>query len=262
MTNSSADARRIEKILRDCGAMLLKCLATGKTEGEWSGAQFKAKADDLAHNFLVTALSVAFPGIPVVSEEDVASIGVCAGEYFIIDPIDGTASFAHGFDGWVTQVAYISEEQPVMAGIYAPASDEYFSAISKQGAFCNGLSLSVHRSSEPAKSLIDNYPQPQGIAKELMQALHIPEYLESGSISLKICRVADHSADLFVKDMSPRDWDLAAPMLILAEAKGVLMDIKGDPIVLGKPGRRHHGLIATSSPVVAQQVRNWMASSK
>ena len=262
MTNYSADAQRIEKILRDCGAMLLQCLATGKTEGEWSGAQFKARADDLAHHFLVTALSVAFPGTPVVSEEDVASMGACAGEYFIIDPIDGTASFAHGFNGWVTQVAYISEEQPVMAGIYAPASDEYFSAISKQGAFCNGRSLSVDRSREPAKSLIDNYPQPRGIAQELMQALHIPKYLESGSISLKICRVADRSADLFVKDMSPRDWDVAAPMLLLAEAKGILMDIKGDPIVLGKPGRRHHGLIATSSPVVAQQVRDWMASCK
>jgi len=262
MTPSITDAQRIEKILRDCGAMLLHCLATGRTEGEWSGAQFKARADDLAHQFLVTALSVAFPGIPVVSEEDVASIGACAGEYFIIDPIDGTASFAHGFNGWVTQVAYISEEQPVMAGIYAPASDEYFSAISKQGAFCNGRSLSVHRSSEPAKSLIDNYPQPRGIAQELMQALYIPTYIESGSISLKICRVADRSADLFVKDMSPRDWDVAAPMLLLAEAKGILMDIKGDPIVLGKPGRCHHGLIAMSSPVVAQQVRDWMASCK
>ena len=262
MTPSQLELKHIEKILRDCGAMLLHCLATGRTEGEWSGAQFKARADDLAHNFLVTALGIAFPGIPVVSEEDVTSIGGCASEYFIIDPIDGTASFAHGFDGWVTQVAYVSKEQPVMAGIYAPASDEYFSAISKQGAFCNGRSLSLDRSSEPAKSLIDNYPQPRGIAKELMQALHIPEYLESGSISLKICRVADRRADLFVKDMSPRDWDVAAPMLLLEEAGGVLMNIKGEPLILGKPERRHHGLIATSSPVVAKQVRDWIASCK
>lgn len=262
MIASPADAQRIEKILRDCGAMLLECLAAGRTEGEWSGAQFKAKADDLAHDFLVTAISAAFPGVPVVSEEDAASIAACACDHFIIDPIDGTASFAHGFDGWVTQAAYISEGRPVMAGIFAPASDEYFSAISKQGAYCNGRHLSLNSSAELAMSLIDNYPEPRGIAQELMQALHIPEYVESGSIALKICRVADHSADLFVKDMSPRDWDVAAPMLLLAEAGSVLTDIKGDALVLGSPGRRHKGLIAAASPAVAEHVRAWFASRK
>lgn len=262
MTPSPADAQRIEKILRDCGTMLLDCLAAGRTEGEWNGAQFKARADDLAHDFLVTALGSAFPGVDVVSEEDAASIAACAADHFIIDPIDGTASFAHGFAGWVTQAAYISEGQPVMAGIYAPASDEYFSAISKQGAYCNGRHLSVAGASERAMSFIDNYPEPRGIAQALVQALHIQEYVESGSIALKICRVADRSADLFVKDMSPRDWDVAAPMLVLAEAGGILTDIKGAAIALGGPERRHHGLIAAASPAVAGQVRAWLDSRK
>lgn len=262
MIPSPADAQRIEKILRECGAMLLECLAAGRTEGEWSGAQFKAKADDLAHDFLVAALSAAFPGVPVVSEEDAASIAACADDHFIIDPIDGTASFAHGFAGWVSQAAYVSEGQPVMAGIYAPASDEYFSAISKQGAYCNGRHLCVDSSGELAMTLIDNYPEPRGIARELMQALDIPKYVESGSIALKICRVADRSADLFVKDMSPRDWDVAAPMLLLAEAGGILTDIEGDALELGCPDRCHQGLIAAASPAVAAQARAWIALRK
>jgi 3'(2'), 5'-bisphosphate nucleotidase len=262
MTPSPADAQRIEKILRECGAMLLDCLAAGITEGQWSGAQFKAKADDLAHDFLITALSSAYPGVHVVSEEDATSIAACAADYFIIDPIDGTASFANGFAGWVTQAAYISEGRTLMAGIYAPSSDEYFSAIRKQGAYCNGRYLSVAGASNRAMSLIDNYPEPRGIAQSLKQALHIHEYVESGSISLKICRVAERSADLFVKDMSPRDWDVAAPMLLLAEAGGTLTDINGDAILLGGPERRHQGLIAAASPVVAKQVRDWLASRK
>jgi len=262
MISSSADAQRIEKILRNCGAMLLNCLAAGRTDGKWGGAQFKAKADDLAHDFLVTGLSSAFPGVHVVSEEDATSIAACAADHFIIDPIDGTASFAHGFTGWVTQAAYISEGRPVMAGIYAPASDEYFSAISKQGAYCNGRHLSVAGSGARALSLIDNYPEPRGIAQKLMQALHIPKYIESGSIALKICRVADRGADLFVKDMMPRDWDVAAPMLLLAEAGGILTDIEGNEIALGGPERRHQGLIAAANPAVARQVRVWLASCK
>lgn len=262
MTPSPVDAQRIEKILRECGAMLLECLAAGRTEGEWSGAQFKAKADDLAHEFLVAALGGAFPGVPVVSEEDAASPAACSGDHFIIDPIDGTASFAHGFAGWVTQAAYISEGRPVMAGIYAPASEEYFSAIFSHGAYCNGRRLSVVGSGDRAASFIDNYPEPRGIAQELMQALDISQYIESGSIALKICRVADGSVDLFVKDMTPRDWDVAAPMLLLAEAGGVLTDIQGAALKLGSAERRHQGLIAAASPVIAEQVHTWFASRK
>ncbi len=262
MPLSPADAQVLEKILRDCGVMLLESLAAGRTAGEWSGAQFKAQADDLAHDFLAKALSTAFPGVPVVSEEGTANPIAVAADHFIIDPIDGTASFAHGFAGWVTQAAYVSEGQPVMAGIYAPASNEYFSALSKQGAYCNGRHLSLSGSGERPMTLIDNYPEPRGIARELMQALPILRYVESGSIALKMCRVADRSADLFVKDMSPRDWDVAAPMLILAEAGGVLTDIEGDALVLGGPERHHQGLIAAASPAVAEQVRTWIASRK
>lgn len=262
MTPSLAEAKNIERILRDCGAMLLDCLAAGRTEGEWSGAQFKAEADFLAHNFLVAALSRAFPRVPIVSEEDEIGAGLCSGDHFIIDPIDGTASFAHGFAGWVTQVAYVSDGLPIMAGIYAPASDEYFSAVRKGGAYCNGRRLSVAPAKDTAESLIDNYPEPHGIALELSQALHIPKYMESGSIALKICRIADRSADLFVKDMAPRDWDVAAPMLVLVEAGGILTNTEGAPLQLGRPGRRHQGLIAAANPCIAEHVLTWFALRK
>lgn len=262
MIPSLADVRHLEKILRDCGAMLMDCLTVGRTDGEWSGDQFKAAADKLAHDFLIEGLSGAFPGIPVVSEEDAASTGACVGDHFIIDPIDGTASFAHGFAGWATQAAYISEGRPILAGIYAPASDEYFLAVSAGGAYRNGRRLTLDGAKDEAESLIDNYPEPRGIAKELSQVLHIGKYIESGSIALKICRIADRSADLFVKDMAPRDWDVAAPMLLLAEAGGVITDTKGAALELGGAERRHQGLIAAANPHIAEQARVWFASRK
>ena len=262
MSPSTKDAQVIEKILRDCGEMLLECLIDGRNKGEWSGTQFKATADHLAHNFLVSALNQAFPELPVVSEEDASSSSEHTGDYFIIDPIDGTASFSHGFAGWVTQAAYISEGRPIMAGIYAPATDEYFAAMSASGAYCNGRRLFATKNISSAEYLIDNYPEPHGISLQLMRNLKIPNYLESGSISLKICRVADGSADLFVKDMEPRDWDVAAPMLLIAEAGGILTDINGATLILGMPGRRHKGLISTTSPLVAEQVQAWLTSIK
>ena len=262
MLPSAADLQCIEKILRECGSILMVCRTAGKTEGEWSGEQFKAAADKIAHDFLVTALGEAFPGIPVVSEEDPVSMSVCTADHFIIDPIDGTASFVHGFAGWVTQIAYVCANRPVFAGIYAPSSDEYFSALRGNGAYCNGGRLSLSGSTRSAHSLIDNYPEARGITQDLQQALGIPVYVESGSIALKICRIADRGADLFFKNMSPRDWDVAAPLLVLEEAGGFITDAQGFALNLGGADRRHCGLIAAAHSAVIEQVADWYTSLK
>ncbi|MDA0237639.1 MAG: inositol monophosphatase family protein [Proteobacteria bacterium] len=251
------DGRIIEKILRGCGALLLENLAKGRIEGEWYGDQFKAVADMIAHDFITSSLAKEFPGVPVVSEEDFESIGVCLDDHFLVDPIDGTASYVSGFPGWVTQIAFVKDNKPKLVGIYAPASDEYFSAASSNGAFCNGSRLTVEGAGERPESLIDNYPEARGAASELMNALGIQRYIESGSIALKICRIADRGADVFIKDMSPRDWDVAAPMLVLEEAGGVLTDIHGEPLVIGRAERRHHGLIAAANVPVSKKVCSW-----
>lgn len=256
------DAARLEELLRRCGNMLLELSAMEKTSGEWEGGQFKAAADQTAHAFLVRELQTAFPGIPVVSEEDESANVILDEDHFIIDPIDGTASFAHGFSGWVTQAAYIRKQQPILAGVYAPASDEYFSATRDQGAYCNARRLKLEAGTRRPRSIIDNYPEPRGIAQEAVEALAIRSYVESGSIALKICRIADGSADLFIKHMTPRDWDIAAPSLVLEEAGGVLTDIEEKPLRIGLAGRRHQGLIATCNAEMLRVVMAWLASRK
>lgn len=256
----SQKALLLERVLRQCGEMLIALSAEERASGVWEGEQFKAVADQRAHQFLVRELSTAFPNVPIISEEELEAPCLSQNDdYIIIDPIDGTASFAQGFAGWVTQAAYI-KKIPLISGIYAPISDEYFSAIQGRGAFCNGSKLILAESTERPFSIIDNYPQPRGIALAAKNALSIPVYLESGSIALKICRVADNSADLFLKDMHPRDWDIAAPMLLLEEAGGKITDIHGDRLWLGSNDRRHHGLIAAKSATIVDHVLTWLGS--
>lgn len=250
----------IEKSLRQCGEILGELNRNGKTGGRWEGDQFKAEADRIAHEFLSNQIQTSFPNIPIVSEEDDGSIEQTFDEYFIIDPIDGTASFAHGFAGWVTQMAYVKNEIPVLSGIYAPVSEEYFEAEKNHGAFRNKEHLAIRATDEKINSIIDNYPQAKGITLEIMNDLNIPNYVESGSIALKICRVADNTADLFFKAMEPKDWDLAAPKLILEEAGGVLRDANGDKIHFGRGSRRHHGLIAAKNVSTLEKVSNWYRS--
>lgn len=255
--NIDLDFMNFERILRECGEMLMKISSIDKADGKWVGEQYKARADSLAHKFLVQELSRFFAGKPVVSEEDDNLLEINS-DYIIVDPIDGTASFSNGFSGWVTQAAYISNNIPIFSGIYAPTTKEYFSAIKGRGAFFNGSQISCHSSKTHPTSIIDNYPKPRGIAHKAMLGLKIPNYIESGSISLKICRVATGSADLFLKDMQPRDWDLAAPMLLLEEAGGVLTNLRGEPIQLGSRDRCHSGLVACRNKAMLDFVLSWL----
>src|ERR1051325_10501468 len=99
-----------ERIAVDLGGRLLEWRRRGLIQGEWLGAQLKAEADRRAHEFLVPHLSAQWPATPIVSEEDPLShTGTRPREYWMIDPIDGTASFCGGYDGFVTQFALIRD---------------------------------------------------------------------------------------------------------------------------------------------------------
>lgn len=222
---------------------------------EIQGTQVKAEADLHAHALLKQKLT-RIEDIPVLSEEDVQSHEFAAQERFwCMDPIDGTASFVGGFPGFVTQAALIANGTPVLAGVHAPALDKTYTARHGAGAHLNGASL-PHLRNGPLRSLVDNYPEPRGIAKDLFEALGFNHYLESGSLGLKACLVAEGKADVFFKDVAVQTWDVAPAELILREVGGWLSDARGDAFgYRGHP--RHHGVVAARSPETASQVLQW-----
>lgn len=247
---------RLAVVVEEVGRMLLEMRDANQTHGHWEGTQFKAEADLRAHALLSQKLGDIDPSIPVISEEDIASQG---GErpdrYWLIDPIDGTASFAGGFPGFVTQAALIVDCRPVLAAICAPAFGQLYLAEHGGGASLNGQRLAPLRLPQ-RRLLIDNYPQPRGTALTVFAALDCTGYVECGSIALKICRVADGTADLFFKDVAIRDWDIAAPDLVITEAGGILRLIDGE--VPGYSGAwEHGGLIAAADPSLVQAFLGW-----
>jgi 3'(2'), 5'-bisphosphate nucleotidase len=248
---------QFKEIITACGKILLRLSEDEKAKGLWQADQFKAEADEIAHNFLIKSFKAQF-NLPIVSEEDNEKNEFESQKYIIIDPIDGTASFSHGFKGWVTQAALINDQKPVISVVFAPESNELFWAESGKGSFCNDRRLELKQTmGHQIKSIIDNYPTPQGITKEVVDHFKIPQYVESGSLGLKICRVASGSAELFFKAMNPRDWDLAAPQLIIEEAGGVLRDAFGREIKYGSKDRSHRGLIASHNEQVMKRVSAW-----
>lgn len=249
-------------IMRELGGLLLEWRAQGMTAGHWEGAQLKADADRRAHDFLVEHLHRCWPDIPVISEEDVSAHDACRpDEYWLIDPIDGTASFCNGFDGFVTQVALMRNCQPVLAVVHAPSLDLTYTATDDGPAYCNGAPLSTTEFGVRAPILIDNYPEPRGIARSVYDEIGCGGYVESGSIGLKICRVADGTADLFVKDVTIRDWDLAPADLILVRAGGLLTTLAGNSLSYDG-GFERSGLIAAGSRALSIQAYQWNSNRK
>ena len=245
----------IEKLivlLQETGKEISRRRSTNAIDGKWEGDQLKTQADDFAHECLENVLPSILP-VPVVSEENPSSqSNDRLDEYWLIDPIDGTRSLVDGYPGWVTQVALIQSNEPQMAVIFAPDLDLTYWAERGQGAYCNGVKLQTTQGETDRLLLIDNYPEPRGIAADLVKGMPCTGYVESGSIALKICRIADDTADLFVKDVPVRDWDIAAPMLIIHEAGGCLSTFSGQDYRLTGDYEKK-GLIAAKNQSIYKQ---------
>ncbi|MDA0566085.1 inositol monophosphatase [Streptomonospora sp. S1-112] len=238
------------------------------TSGHWDGAQFKARADAMAHEELSGRLRRLAPGIPVLSEEDPAGLRDPRPDlYWLIDPLDGTASYAHGFPGYVTQAALVAGARPVLAAVCAPEWGVRYTAVRGGGAFAEGgapdgrrrLAAAPHPG-PGAGVLTDNTPRPTGIARAAYDRFGCTGYLESGSLGLKLCRVAEGRAHLFVKDVCVRDWDVAAPGLVLEEAGGALRRLDGTPF--GFTGSfEGTGLIGAADPALCAAVAAWRGAA-
>lgn len=250
----------LKKTVTAAGKVLLNLRNDQRTEGEWKGSQYKAYADSVMHDCLVKHLRDFAPDIPVVSEEDPDSWkSAFPAIFFLIDPIDGTASFAQGFDGFVTQVALVKHGAVHCSAICHPLSGSLFWAVRGRGAYCNKRQLRITNKTRLG-TIIDNYPQPRGITRSAVSSLHIQYYIECGSIALKICKVADNTADIFFKNVPVQQWDLAAPHLILTESGGILYDIWGRDINYVEK-TEYEGIVAANSKKNAKRLLAWYSNS-
>jgi len=212
-------------VMTELGEALLEKRNTQNIDGEWQGSQLKSSADMFAHEYLVANLNTLTPEIPVISEESIdVEVTIRPECYWLIDPIDGTASYVNGFGGFVTQAALIKDNIPQLGVIYVPVTQECYTAVIGEGAFKNGRPIQKESHLSSVR-IIDNYPAPRGIANTLMNKLAPTEYIECGSLSLKALRVLEGKADLFVKDVVVRDWDFAAPIAILNELSGFISQV-------------------------------------
>ena len=222
------------EIARAAGAEIARIYADGCAIEEKEDGSPVTIADRHAEAIILDRLGAAFPGIPVLAEEEAAAgrIPVLGARYFCVDPLDGTRGFVQRNGEFTVNIALIEDRRAVAGVIYAPVPDLLYFGGDGEGAFrargCGGAEPIATRE-PPATGLVGigsrNHAAP-GTA-ERNARLGIADYLPSGS-SLKFCLLAEGAADVYPRWGPTMEWDTAAGQAILEAAGGRVLVLDGE----------------------------------
>jgi myo-inositol-1(or 4)-monophosphatase len=198
-------------------------------------ADFVTSADKRTEKILIEELSRARPGYGFLAEEGGAVEGKDKTHRFIIDPIDGTTNFLHGIPHFAISIALEREGQIVSALVYNPATDDMYVAEKGHGTFLNSKRLRVAARKTLNTALLATGLPFHGHAEErhtrMRAELDAVMPLTAGvrrfgAASLDLAYVAAGRFDAFwERGLSP--WDVAAGILLVREAQGVVTDLDG-----------------------------------
>ena len=191
------------------------------------------EVDRACEELLVNGLKEAFPGHDFLAEENVyASRG--ASHKWIIDPLDGTTNFAHGFPWFAVSIALEVAGEIVLGVIYHPMMDEMFTSIKGKGAWLNGACLNVSKRQPLRGSLLaTGFPYDSATSQE-NNFTHFNNFQmrtrgirRAGAAAIDLAYVAAGRFDGFWESKL-KPWDVAAGQLMVTEAGGLVTGFKGE----------------------------------
>ena len=215
-------------------------------------------ADETAEAVICAGLKHLAPGVPVISEERAAR-GECHApakpdaSYFLVDPLDGTREFIAGRDEFTVNIALMRAGEPILGVIAAPAYELMWRGLVGHGA--DRMATDARTSPSPiqtrprppkpvvmvSRSHLD--PNTSGYLQTLPQSV-----TETCGSSLKFCRIAEGTADLYPRLGPTHDWDVAAGHAIVRAAGGTVLAPDGSSLVYGTPDLLIPQFVAIGDP--------------
>ena len=228
---------------------------SGKTAKKWDkpdGAGPVTEADLAVNDMLSATLRPARPDYGWLSEETDDTIErLSQNKVFILDPIDGTRSYAEGANTWAHSFAVANRGLITAAVVYLPMLNKMFTAALGKGAQLNGAPIQVSDQAELTGSSIlstkvNVEPRfwPNGVPD--FNRNHRP------SLAYRLALVAEGKFDAMFTFRPSWEWDIAAGALIVSEAGGKITDQTGNPLVFNQPDSLLNGVIAGGADVHAQ----------
>jgi len=216
---------------------------------------FVTDVDVASEQAIVETLLKAYPDHAILGEESGPSRNLNDdSEYvWIIDPIDGTTNFLHGYPNYCISIALQHKGVITQAVIYDPVRNDLFTATKGAGAYLNDKRIRVKNHDRIGKALIaaGHGTDPRALAEYLRMyeviASRCHGIRSSGSAALELANVAAGRVDgYFEKGL--KIWDIAAGSLLVTEAGGIVGEFNGDSAYLNK------GDIIAAGPKVFAQI--------
>jgi len=212
-------------------------------------------ADHAAEQCVIDRIRAEFPTHRILAEERGRVSPATSRYQWIIDPLDGTTNFAHGFPFYGVSIGVECDGQGVLGVVYDPTRDELFAAQAGAGATINGEPIAVSSTTTLDQALLvtgfayDIRETPNNNLDHFSRfALKAQGVRRTGSAALDLCYVAAGRFDGFWEvKLSP--WDMAAGVVILREAGGTVTDFGGtahsiyQPQLVASNGRIHGAML-------------------
>jgi len=194
---------------------------------------YASEVDSLAEAEIIRELRRAFPDYAFLAEESGAS-----GKHrytWVIDPLDGTSNFLHGWPHFCVSIALLEGQEPLHGVVYDPLRNELFVASRGAGALLNDRKLRVSERRELTDSLLitGHAPRERSRLDEQLDTIRLllvehkaEDIRRSGAAALDLAYVACGRVDAFY-EAGLHPWDIAAGMLLVREAGGRVCDFRG-----------------------------------
>lgn len=243
----------------DLSLLIDAALEAGKIATRYSGTQAQrwdkpdgagpvTEADLAVNAMLEDRLRAARPGYGWLSEEseDTSERLECRNA-FIIDPIDGTRSFAEGARTWAHSIAVADEGRVMAAVVYLPMRDLLYAAAQGEGATLNGETITTSTIADLQRSEV--LAAKPNLDTQHWRDGHVPDFERAyrPSLAYRMALVAQGRFDAMLTLRPSWEWDIAAGDLIIREAGGVCSDRAGQPLVFNNARPRLNGVIAANA---------------
>jgi myo-inositol-1(or 4)-monophosphatase len=243
------------------GARVIEDAVGGRATLVWEekgSEDFVTEVDRAAESAIVDIVRRQCPDATIIGEELSPEGSLKSrGTSFIVDPLDGTTNFLHGYPEYSISIAVTLGSELVAAVVRNLTKEETFTATRGGGAFANGQPIHVSRETEPARALIGtgfpfkNHDLLEQYARQFVQVSRRTAGIRrAGSAALDLSNLACGRFDGFW-ELVLAPWDIAAGILIVREAGGIVTDLDGatktishGSVVAGNP-RMHAWLLQT-----------------
>ena len=224
----------------EAGKLLLARLGDVRTIDYKGVANIVTDVDKAAEKLILKTIRAEFPHDEILAEESGKNTGAHTNRCWLVDPLDGTTNYAHGYPFFGVSIALVENGKQTLGVVFNPVADELFFAEAGQGAWLNDGPIRVSKIAQLKESLLatgfpPNTPNAQKASMEQFKCLTAASHgvRRDGSAALDLCFVACGRLDGFwERKLAP--WDVGAGTLIVEEAGGVVSNLINDAFDLAR----------------------------